>query len=58
MCEGTVYDEGHSGFNQVIENALYSRYIGFSGMNMPLVYHVLSAFRVQRVKALMPFLTM
>ena len=33
MCdEGTVYDEGHLGFNQVIENALYSRYIGFSGI--------------------------
>ena len=50
MCdEGTVYYEDHSGFNQVIVNALYSRYIGFLGIYMPLVCHVLSAFRVQRV---------
>ena len=49
MCdEGTVYDEDHSDFNQVIVNALYSRYNVISGM--PLVCHVLSAFLVQRVK--------
>ena len=50
MCdEGTVYDEGHLGFNQVIENPLIHVISAFQ-VYMPLVYHVLSAFRVQRVK--------
>ena len=33
MCdEGTVYYEGHSGFNRVFVNAFYSRYNVISGI--------------------------
>ena len=49
MCDkSTVYDEGHSGFNQVIENALFYD-ISTLRVYMPLVFYIISAFRVQRV---------
>ena len=40
LCDKiTVFDEGHSGFNQVIENARILRYIGSSGIYASCFLH-------------------